>query len=75
MQSDEIARTLPDTLGCCSGALGSAFAKVFGTVADVAAGTALLGLGGWLGCFSGLAVLSKSDLAADGQSQGEQHDG
>jgi hypothetical protein len=53
VEGDEIARTFPDALGCCSGSLGGAFANVSGTAADVAAWAALLGLGGWLGCFSG----------------------
>jgi hypothetical protein len=72
VEGDEIARTFPDTLGRCSGALGGAFANVSGAAADVAAGAALLGLGGWLGCFSGLGglrlgVLAGGALDADGE--------
>jgi hypothetical protein len=69
VEGDEIARTFPDTLGRCSGALGGAFANVSGAAAD---GAALLGLGGWLGCFSGLGglrlgVLAGGALDADGE--------
>jgi hypothetical protein len=72
VKGDEIARTFPDTLGRCSGALGSAFANVSGAASDVAAGAALLGLGGWLRCFSGLSglrlgILAGGALAADGE--------
>lgn len=62
VEGDEIARTFPDTLGRCSGAFGGTFANVSGAAADVAAGAALLGLGGWLGCFSGLGGLRLGGL-------------
>jgi hypothetical protein len=70
VEGDEIARTLPDTLGRCSGAFGGAFANVSGAAADVAAGAALLGLGGWLGCFGGLrglSVLAGGVLTTEGE--------
>jgi len=44
MQRDKVARTFPDALGRCSSALGGAFADVSGTLADVAAGAAAMGL-------------------------------
>jgi hypothetical protein len=57
VEGNEIARTFPDTLGRCSGAFGGPFANVSGAAANVTAGAALLGLGGRLGCFSGLRWL------------------
>jgi len=77
VEGDEIARTFPDTLGRCSGALGGTFADVSGTAADVAARAALLGLGGWLGCFGGLrlGILAGGVLDAEDEGQGEERDG
>jgi hypothetical protein len=81
VEGDEIASTFPNTLSRCSGTLGGPFADVSGTAADVAAGTALLGLGGRLGCFGrlrrglGLGVLAGGVLDADGEGQGEERDG
>ena len=81
VEGDEIARTFSDPLGRCSGSLGGTFACVPDAATDVAAGAALLGLGGWLslggwlGCFSrlsglwlgGLGILAGCPLATDGE--------
>jgi hypothetical protein len=70
VEGDEIACTFPDSLGCCSSALGGPFASVAYAAANVPAGSALLGLGGWLGCFGGLrglSVLARGVLAAEGE--------
>jgi hypothetical protein len=73
VEGDEIARTFPDSLGCCTGALGGSFADVSCAAANVAAGAALLRLGGRLGCVGrlrrglGLAALAAGVLAADGE--------
>jgi hypothetical protein len=73
VEGDEIARTFPDSLGCGTGALGGSFADVSCAAADIAAGAALLRLGGRLGCVGrlrrglGLAVLAGGVLAADGE--------
>ena len=72
VESNEIARTFPNTRRRCSSAFGGPFADVSGTAANVTAGAALLGLGRRLGCFSGLrglglSVLARGVLATDGK--------
>jgi hypothetical protein len=58
---------------CGTGALGGSFADVSCAAANVAAGAALLRLGGRLGCVGrlrrglGLAALAAGVLAADGK--------
>jgi hypothetical protein len=44
VKCDKVARTLPNTLGRRSSALGGSFADVSGAPTDVAAGAALMGL-------------------------------
>ena len=77
VEGDEIARTFPNTLGCCSGTLGGSFADVSGSATDVAAGAALLGLGCFCRLRRGLVlgVLAGGVLDADGEGQGEERDG
>jgi hypothetical protein len=49
MESDEVDRAFPDSLGSGACALGGPFADVSCTAAYVAAGAAWLWLDGWLG--------------------------
>jgi len=68
VQGDEIASAFADAFACGSGSLGGALTDVAGSAADVTAGAAGLGL--WLGLGlvgSGLGVLGRDALAADGE--------
>jgi hypothetical protein len=74
VESDEVASSFADALGCGSGSFGGVLADVAGSAADVTAGAAglrlgrRLSLGGglrWGGC--GLAGLRANALAADGE--------
>jgi hypothetical protein len=68
VERDEIARTLPDALGCFTSALGCTFASVSDTAANAATGAVLRGLGGWLWCsWLRLGILAGGSLAADGE--------
>jgi hypothetical protein len=77
VEGDEIARTFSDSLGCCSSALGGTFASVAYAAGNVPAGSALLGLSGWLGGIGGLrglSVLAGGVLAAEGEDKGDERD-
>ena len=87
VKSDKVARTLPDTLGGGSSALGGSLADVSGTPANVATGAALPGLllsrlllagrlrrDRRLRRGLGLAVLTGGVLDAEGKCEREEHD-
>jgi hypothetical protein len=63
MKSNQIARTLPNALGRRSSAVGSPFADVSGTAANVTAGTALVSLGRLRGLCVRLRCLSRLRLS------------
>jgi hypothetical protein len=69
VKRDKVTRTLPDTLGRRSSALGGSFADVSGAPADIATGAALMGLGcaGSLRRGLSLAVLTAGVPVADGK--------
>jgi hypothetical protein len=77
VKCDKVARTLPNTLGRRSGAFDGSFADVSGAPADVATGTALMGLlhSGGLRWGLGLAALSAGVLGGDGKYEYEERDG
>jgi hypothetical protein len=82
VKRDKVARTFPNSLGRRAGALSGSLADVSSAMADIAAGTAFLGLplGGRLRCVSrlrrrlGLAVLAGGVLDADGKCEPEESD-
>jgi hypothetical protein len=77
VKRDKVTRTLPDTLGRRSSALGGSFADVSGAPADIATGAALMGLGcaGSLRRGLSLAVLTAGVPVADGKCECQKHNG
>jgi hypothetical protein len=77
VKGDKVAHTFPNTFGRRSSAFGGSFADVSGAPADVASGTALMGLRlsgrlRWVGRLRwglGLGALTEGEPAADGQCE------